>query len=66
VKRVAEGEGFDSYPYILGDPDELGRIWYDLDIHGEPCAVDDFPEARRLIIRRFRPDESECRSYVFT
>ncbi|MGN6127357.1 MAG: hypothetical protein ACTHON_12370 [Humibacter sp.] len=66
VKRVAEGQGFDSYPYILGDLDELGCIWYDLDIHGERCAVDDSPEARRLIVRRFRPDQPESRSYLFT
>lgn len=66
VKRVARGEGLDTMSYIDGDPDEVGFTWYDVDVHGEQCNVDKYPQARRIIYRRFEASEPESRTYLLT
>lgn len=65
VLQVAEGEGLDAWPWVHGDDDEVGLLWYDLELLVDHAELDDTTDGRALVLGRFPAGSSDLRTYVF-
>ena len=66
VRDVAQGEGYDWFPWVPFDPDEYGYVWFDVELLVESCTDTDTVGVRHLTLGRFPQSSPEARGHALT